>query len=358
MHIYIDESGIFTHPSNKPHAVSCIGALALPTSKKKDIFREFQRLSYNWAKENGEVKGKLLQETEIASLTALLKKHDVLFDCVVFDMGQHPDAEITKFKTIQSNNIIKPITDEFPQSTIDELHRMKEGVENLSNQLFMQMMGMFLLIPKTLQQMIWYYARRIPKELQWFYWTVDAKDSNKTNSEEIWSKLIFPIMAGQSFQNPVVFVEGGDYSYYEKFVDKDSSSIREAEREKGLPPGTLSSTRLEDVLAKHFTFQNSKFNPGLQMVDVITNAVQRALNGKLGIDGWGELGRLMLHRNPNPIQLVKLRFDSDNDQETVTTNSPYFGVIERFTETAKPLWLDSETEKKLIEKFPAGEGLC
>lgn len=357
MHIYIDESGIFTNPSNKPNVASCIGALSLPTTKKKDILRDFQRLSYRWKKDNGEVKGKLLQESEITSLVELLIKYDVLFDCVVFDMGHHPDAEITKFKFTQSEKITSSIKEDFPQNLVDELHRLKEGFESLSNPLFMQAMGMFLLIPQSLKQMIWYYARRIPKELQWFYWTVDAKETNKTTFEDMWSTLIFPIMAGESFANPVVFVEGGDYSYFEKFVDKDSSTLRKAEQEKGLPLGTLSSTKLEEVLGKHFTFQNSKLNIGLQMVDVLINAVQRALNGKLRKEGWGKIGRLMLRRNPNPIQLVKFRFDSDHDQETLTLKTPFWGVIERFRETSKPLWLDPETEKKMIKNFPAGKPL-
>jgi hypothetical protein len=41
---------------------------------------------------------------------------------------------------------------------------------------------------------------------------------------------------------------------------------------------------------------------GLEIVDVLTNAVRRALKGRLGQEGWGGISRLMIHRHPPYIQ--------------------------------------------------------
>jgi hypothetical protein len=69
MHICIDESGIFRNPANKDNIASCIAALAIPTSKKKDLFNEFKKLSYPWRDEKGEVKGNYQHARRVERLT-------------------------------------------------------------------------------------------------------------------------------------------------------------------------------------------------------------------------------------------------------------------------------------------------
>jgi hypothetical protein len=41
---------------------------------------------------------------------------------------------------------------------------------------------------------------------------------------------------------------------------------------------------------------------GLEIVDVLTNAVRRAMNGRLDQKGWGDISRLMIHRKGPYIQ--------------------------------------------------------
>src|ERR1041385_4585805 len=78
MHIYIDESGIFRNPANKANVASVVAALAVPTSKKKELFKQFRTLTHEWRDENGEVKGSNLNEAEIALVIFLLRKFDVI----------------------------------------------------------------------------------------------------------------------------------------------------------------------------------------------------------------------------------------------------------------------------------------
>jgi hypothetical protein len=46
--------------------------------------------------------------------------------------------------------------------------------------------------------------------------------------------------------------------------------------------------------------------PGLELVDILTNATRRALRGNLQPDGWREIPTVMINRNPQNIQIVSL----------------------------------------------------
>src|SRR5581483_3049721 len=152
---------------------------------------------------------RVIQAVQIASVIALLQKFDVLLQIAMIDSGLHTEDEITKFKEEQARNITANITAEHHPNVIQQANEIRTAFEKMPNQLFIQAMLMFLLIPRTLLHIIWYYARRIPEELQWFYWMVDAKEKSKTAFESAWSTALFPIMSTQSANDPISFVEGG-----------------------------------------------------------------------------------------------------------------------------------------------------
>src|SRR5689334_7630646 len=98
MHIYFDESGIFRKPANKTNVASCLAALVIPSSRKVRLIKDFLAMSSSWPKENGEVKGRLLDEDQIAETVALLRYYDVVLEVNAIDMGLHNEQDITTFK--------------------------------------------------------------------------------------------------------------------------------------------------------------------------------------------------------------------------------------------------------------------
>jgi hypothetical protein len=57
---------------------------------------------------------------------------------------------------------------------------------------------------------------------------------------------------------------------------------------------------------EHFKY-SSDSEPGLELVDIVTNAARRALKGTLHISGWEQLPTLMIHRRRDHyIQLISL----------------------------------------------------
>lgn len=75
-----------------------------------------------------------------------------------------------------------------------------------------------------------------------------------------------------------------DYSHYEKFSSEDDKG------EKG--------TSLK-LLLKDLQFY-SDVQWGLELVDIVTNAVRRSLTGNLQKEGWQNIHRLMIHDNDGP----------------------------------------------------------
>ena len=133
MHIYIDESGIFRNPANQDNIASCIAALAVPTTKKKELFREFKRLTRGWGDKNGEVKGRTLDEGSIASVIDLLQKFDVLLQLVMIDLGLHTEDEITRFKEEQARKITEHITDAHHPDVIKQMNEIQAAFANMPN---------------------------------------------------------------------------------------------------------------------------------------------------------------------------------------------------------------------------------
>jgi hypothetical protein len=345
MHTFIDESGIFSNPSNKTNIASVVAALSVPTTRKKELFRRFKELTTNWTDENGEVKGKNLDEEQIATIVSLLQKFDVILEMDVIDLGLHPEDEIDRFKRIQADQITAGLTPAHHSDIVRTAEEIRKTFLAMPTQLYIQALIMFFLIPRILLHGILYYARRIPRELSWFYWMVDAKDESITAYEKAWSTALYPIMSGQSAKNPIQFVEGGDYSYFERFEKSNERMIKEIEQEKGLEAGSIMTIRLGDVFGKHFQFQDSRYNVGLQMADILANATQRALNGKLDIAGWGDIGSLMIIRNPNVLDFIKIDPDKAEDEEAKKVTSPFYGVLQTYKARAKSMWLPSDLEQ-------------
>ena len=140
--------------------------------------------------------------------------------------------------------------------------------------------------------MVVFFAQRKPYELGSFACVVDGKDPAKvTRWEEWWAHYAQGAIATMSKRRPALMLPGNfhaDYSFYDKF------NLLDEKGEKG--------TSLK-LLLKDLRF-SSKAEPGLEFVDILTNAVRRALSGNLKKEGWQNIHRLMIHRNEPYISFV------------------------------------------------------
>ena len=109
MHIFIDELGGF-QCTNKPSAPSCVGAVTIPGRHLQEVEDGFRTLTANWLSDEGEIKGKLLRESDFEQLCEFLEPHAVLFECSVIDMGCATEADVSRHRRGQAEGMTRALT--------------------------------------------------------------------------------------------------------------------------------------------------------------------------------------------------------------------------------------------------------
>ena len=150
-----------------------------------------------------------------------------------------------------------------------------------------------------------FFSQRRPEELKEFHWMIDAKGDAgaPTDWEQWWVKFILPVLQSRTLSRPIQSLPVGDYSFMKRFEIPLTPFLRQHRRSKdnGAPAMNFAM-----ILGEHWMFSKDP-EPGIELVDIITNATRRALIGHLGRSGYRDIPTLMIHRNPPPyIKLVSL----------------------------------------------------
>lgn len=305
MHIYIDESGNFMIPDSKRSRVSSITSLVIPDKHLDGVTNSYSSLKNKWGCD-GEIKGSNLTEKQISDIIALLRSYDVLVDVTWLNVGHHTKKGVDEYKQVQANKLLEHVTEEHKEALVKQLEQYRQRMLSLPNQLFLQAMTHIQHIKKVIQNSTLYFSQRVPEELGNFVWVVDAKNNNnaKTPFEELWSTLLLPILDA-NFSLKVL--DEGDYSYLEKNYEMPQDKITEWRRAR-ISNESIGATDLKKLISEQLTFEDSASNLGLQLVDIVSSAFSRAMNGTLKPKGWRHLGMLMVEAS-NPVV-----FDQELDQ--------------------------------------------
>lgn len=335
MNIFIDESGTFSIPSNREWSVSCICALVVPEQETDEVFFGFKKLKEKWGIKDEEIKGSKLNELEIASLISFLSQFDVIFEVTAIDMMMQTAERMTAHRTTQADMITKNVTAQHKPTLVQSLREVQNRLRNLSNQLYVQAICSFELLGKVIQKATLYFAQRKPKELAEFYWVIDAKDEKITQYEELWKKVVLPILQSKSFRKSFLQLEEANYSYFAKYCEEMPELPEHLKKALG-NVSPFEYIKIGEIF-KNLSFQQSHKNLGLQIVDILTTAIRRAMDGNLQIAGWEKIGHLMARseRGSQTIQLINL---SGNKLITYKNKKPpYWDVIHIVERICKPI---------------------
>lgn len=313
MYIFIDESGNFVVPS-KPHAVSCIAALVVPEPFAATLFRKFRKAIRPWKLQAKEVKGSKLDEQQMATVFKLMRRFDVLVVAVCMDMGLHTEASIDIHKNGQADVFQKKATEVMYPEMKHSLEDLAARIRALPNQLYAQSIVLTELVGEVFSASTLYYAQRIPSTLGSFKWRVDAKDRRTTEYEELWMKIVLPLFQAKFLHQPLIQLEGADYSAFAKFSKtaseppvhlKDHISDRWAS--SAMPFRYMD---IREILTDNLKFHASERYTGLQLVDIVASAIRRACNQTLQSQGWEGVCKLMVNsaRRKNERSKNSLRF--------------------------------------------------
>ena len=339
MHIFIDESGIFSNPKGRSNVPSCLGALALPTAKLEQIFNNFGRLKNKWGFDNLEIKGSRLDEEQVSAVVEMLIEFGAVFEVSAIDMENHSVSDLDAYKAKTIETMRAGIVEDPEPGALEEALQIISSFEAMSQPLFVQSMIMQSLIPRVFRHSVIYYSRKIPEELTSFQWIIDAKDKKPVEYEGVWPAWVFLTMYSASLDAPFRWPPGGDYSHLDRFygpVDDDADLIRD----RGNDPDELEGLRLEMILGEPHSFENSEQNLGLQLADILVTSTRRALKGTLSAEGWGEIGRLILSEPVDDklwaIEPVALKYwDGASDRTYRAQNSAH--VYEIYLQKARRL---------------------
>ena len=100
-----------------------------------------------------------------------------------------------------------------------------------------------------------------------------------------------------SLKEPMISLAGCDYSWFDRKFDmtmpEPPDHLKPAIRDD-VPVEPFHCSDVKKIMSEHLAFESSANNLGLQLVDIVVNAIRRALHGNLQPDGWGNLGKLMV----------------------------------------------------------------
>jgi hypothetical protein len=157
---------------------------------------------------------------------------------------------------------------------------------------------------------------------------IDAKDrSNVTPWEEWWSTAVMPILQSKFLREPMSHLVGADYSHYDRQYRTTAS-----EYIRGLidDPVATEAVDLKKIMSDNLEFSSAS-KPGLEIVDILTNAVRRAMVGNLQFAGYKDLPSIMIHRQSHYIQILSLVSNQS------VANPPYMPILNHFRRGGKSL---------------------
>ncbi|WP_374650320.1 DUF3800 domain-containing protein [Dongia sp.] len=306
MHIYIDESGTFLPAPGKDVSFSCVGAVAIAGRNFGRLEADFSKLSATWPKENGEIKGKLLNEPEIADLCKLLASYRVILEAVVIDMNWHTEGEIDYHQKRQAEEIMEHADDTLHPSMIATMKSLQETCLRLPRQLYVQQVLLTTLTWEILEKAMLFWVQRWPGELAKFLWVIDAKDKTPTEYEKWWHMCVKPFLQAQSVDRPFTFLKGADYSAFHR-----NFPARPVPKHLPRPEGNTTARRSHGsdfgkILNRDLVFGQSHQYIGLQIADILTNALRRALSGRLQPEGWLPIRNLLIRGKTAGIRYIGL----------------------------------------------------
>ena len=321
LHIFIDESGTFSPIVGGRPSISAVGALVIPCSAMGRFERLYGRTRTRLPKRKGEVKGRDLSEENVVEVARILRKVGALFEIVAIDMGMHSDDDLKFHKMGQARAMIAHLTPEHHPSLVEQLWAMRQQLEDMPLQLYVQSVAMGELVYHTLNHANTYFAFRIPRELEKYHWRIDGKDNLHTTPwEKWWSIVIRPMLESKTFREPLIGAEGGNYSWQERFRVHPSEYklqfVNDSEK------GDFFDINL--MMTEDFRFSTDP-ELGLEAVDIVTNAVRRSLSGNFSRTGWIAIPPLMINRASHCIKLISLVRDG-----TLSHQLPYAAVLHDF----------------------------
>ncbi|NVM80002.1 hypothetical protein FHW83_005846 [Duganella sp. SG902] len=305
MHIFIDESGIFSADFKSPSAWSTVGGVAIPDASLDLVGSLLENLK---KAHNLKVSDEFKRNRPDCSSDPyqdFLKSLD--------DVGCTLHALSTRTSPLTSNNlgVHKSLTisairnyaakhkDIAPHSEM-----VAALVQSLEDQEYNQCMLQAQIICNMLPKIISYYASVSPSEIGRFKWVIDRKGIKENPYERGFKELYIGLTINRSMKNYSPLIGGRDYSAFNQKFSPNVNTSELAQNTKedleidiGHIEQSLLPVDFGALLKDEFSLEDSTPSVGLQVADLLISSVNRCLkrnytnNEKMAT----ALGRLMIN---------------------------------------------------------------
>lgn len=217
------------------------------------------------------------------------------------DMNLSEDADIDCHKAMQAEGITGNLTEEHHPNLVKEVWENRRLLEQMPQQLYAQAVALTEVVWNAFQNGQLFFCQRYPGELARFRWVIDAKGKDRiTDYEKWWRQSVMPLVQSRSAREPVIHLKGGDYSAFRR----NFPSVPVPEHLQTISRN--SKTRADNVnaiLGREMVFAASEAHVGLQIADILTNALRRSLSSRLQPEGWTPLAKLLIRNRKGAIRL-------------------------------------------------------
>ncbi|WP_414493509.1 DUF3800 domain-containing protein [Stenotrophomonas maltophilia] len=278
MFIYVDESGSFV-PAANSNSWCVVAGYVVPEVARRHVEQSLALLKRGLGRGiQDEVKLKDLSEANLTCFLGELGKLEATLFISAIDLG-HQDPKVVlalQKKQVESVRANRPkMLYEEGRAAIDDL---SGRLERLSPQLYTQMMAQADLLDQVFRTATLYYVQRLPATLSSFKWRTDEKNSARPLFEQTLTHMARGIIQAKSLRDPVIFLEGSDYSHFEKHFRCPPEDLP-AHLQEAAGHTITSAVNLGAVM-RDFRFVRSHDVPGVQVADLLASAWRRLLRGE------------------------------------------------------------------------------
>jgi Protein of unknown function (DUF3800) len=302
---FIDESGKFT--ANDGWSV--VAALTLTHSFALQARRELAVETRNWLRVDGELKGRSLDEAKLRRLVDILWKRQALLHVVAVNVGLEDADGIRRHRLTQAEKMTAQLTSEHHPELVSQVMGLRDSLEAMSDQLYVQSVAMTELISECIQNSAMYFSIRKPEELARFDWKIDAKSpTGETRQETWWKSVLGPIYESNTDRHQMIFLDDpkADYSYFDEAYALEKHVWRPSgDRE------LVSGFDVGKLIVRAVKFVDSKSDILLQAADILANRIRRCMQDETFDDQTAKsLGRLQITQSrqgmPQVVKIISL----------------------------------------------------
>jgi hypothetical protein len=269
--------------------------LAIPHKEIGPVRREFDRLSRDWPRNNGELKGGYLHPPHLNALVEVLFRHDAIMHACAIDVSREDLKGVELHKAKQCEGITKYLTAEHHPNIVKQVWELRCVLERMPLQLYLQSVMLSELVSSASEEVAMYFAQRRPRELETFEWTIDAKDPRRiTTHEKWWRDTLAPLLESHSRREPFRLVKDSAFNYHyfdRSFLTKHQLWYPDRPRE------TVDAYDIKKMITERMAFVDSRSETLIQAVDILASFLRRLLAREIGGDDVAKaLGRLQILR--------------------------------------------------------------